>query len=70
MEGELRRPVTTLTDGDDFWSYVLVQIFVAVFLERGIFTQGERAHSLKFTSAIPFHDMTSGVTVKTVGDDL
>ena len=26
-------------------------------------------HYLKFTSAIPFRDMTSGMTVETVGND-
>ena len=30
---------------------------------------GVDLHYLKFTSAIPFHDMTSGVTVETVGND-
>ena len=29
-----------------------------------------RCTYLKFTSTIPFHDMTSGVTVETVGNDL
>ena len=40
-----------------------------LFLERGIFTQGVGVHYLKFTSAIFFRDMTSGVTVHTVGED-
>ena len=30
---------------------------------------GVGVHYLKFTSAIPFRDMTSGVTVETVGND-
>ena len=30
---------------------------------------GVGIHYLKFTSALPFRDMTSGVTVETVGDD-
>ena len=35
-----------------------------LFLERRIFTQGVGAHYLKFTSAIPFRDMTSCVIVR------
>ena len=31
---------------------------------------GVGVHYLKFTSTIPFRDMTSGVIVKTVGNDL
>ena len=30
---------------------------------------GVGVHYLKFTSAIPFRDMTSGITVETVGND-
>ena len=37
---------------------------------RSVNFSGVDVQYLKFTSAIPFRDMTSGVTVETVGDDL
>jgi len=45
--------------------YTCANICGRIFLERGIFT-----HFIPLLiSAIPFRDMTSGVTVETVGDD-